>query len=574
MITNPSFISSCRSPRIVKSTRGVTALCRCGSCPDCQNTRSLKYTTMIEEASKEYKYTYFFTLTYNETCVPRVLLSHESYFQGITDAELEDGLNIANSSQLENSTSTIVARSITKRPTKNPARPFKPVPEYNSILFKYPFKDFNDENFQQFYQKSKVISKYATQSQIDYYNSNYILRVLRKKDVQNFLKKLRFNISTSVNSDTDTSISYFLVGEYGPRTFRPHYHGILFFNSPELLAQIKDLLIRSWSFGKVEYPGLARNSGQCCKYVSSYCNSYAYLPDYLSSKHVKPFQIHSVFLGKKYLSTLRPLIYKTPSDFYQSTDISVNGASFHFSPTTQMLNEVLPRCYNYLNLLSSQRIKLLTSYRELATKYNTTKLSDLTRYLLINHTEYYNRTLLSLLDITPNTPTPPIQLSLAPVYCDTFDIPTCHFSEYMITIYNRVYTALSVSRHFISLADTYFNSMYRTFSNFIDDYYSNRSIRLLKVQYETMIEYYKYHATHLTFFDILHNTRKYPITDYKHHLYMYDIFYFNSPNYFKSLSRCSLVQNNFSYKDSIYKQKVKHKELNDSNLIFVNVLNN
>ncbi|QCS36260.1 replication initiator protein [Capybara microvirus Cap1_SP_192] len=48
---------------------------------------------------------------------------------------------------------------------------------------------------------------------------------LVKKDFQNFIKRLR-------NYFPDKSISYYCCGEYGSRSFRPHYHAILFFDSP------------------------------------------------------------------------------------------------------------------------------------------------------------------------------------------------------------------------------------------------------------------------------------------------------------------------------------------------------
>lgn len=44
---------------------------------------------------------------------------------------------------------------------------------------------------------------------------------LRKEDVQKFLKRLRQHIHP-------IKIRYYIVGEYGPNTNRPHYHGILF----------------------------------------------------------------------------------------------------------------------------------------------------------------------------------------------------------------------------------------------------------------------------------------------------------------------------------------------------------
>lgn len=44
---------------------------------------------------------------------------------------------------------------------------------------------------------------------------------LRKKDFQNFMKRLRKKFS-------DQKIRFFACGEYGPQTLRPHYHAIIF----------------------------------------------------------------------------------------------------------------------------------------------------------------------------------------------------------------------------------------------------------------------------------------------------------------------------------------------------------
>lgn len=568
MNINPSFISSCRSPRVIKTMRGEQQLCSCGKCSDCQNKKSVYYTDMISRASSQFKYCYFFTLTYNEFSVPRVLLLKEGYFNGISDADLGYTPFTSTTQDVHDSCDKLVARYITCRKLKTK---FKYSPEYGSVAFKIPFKNFNNENFQQFYKKSKVYSKYFTQSQIDYYNSNYVLRVLRKKDVQNFLKILRFNISTCPYLDNNPSISYFFAGEYGPTTFRPHYHGLLFFDDEQLLSCIKELLISSWRFGKVEEPGLARSSGKCCSYVASYCNSFAYLPDYLSFKSIRPFQLHSIGLGNKTLSSLRKNVYENPKNFFQTTDTIIDGAPFTFTPTNQVLNSLFPRCYNYSNQLSHNRTFLYEAYSKLVEQFHSTKPSDLTRYVLVNSDIYLCKRFLSLLDILPFGK-PPIELSLISPLVSSFDVSFNDFSEYMMSIYNRVYSAITLSKQFIEIAKDYFSSP-REFLNIIDNYYNGRSLYLLKFQYETIIEYYKYHATPLTYWDILHNTRKHPITDYKHHLYYSDIFYFNSPNYHKSLSKCSLVQNNFAYKDSYYRKKVKHKELNDANLIFVNVLN-
>uniref|UniRef100_A0AAU8B902 Replication initiator protein n=1 Tax=Dulem virus 104 TaxID=3145581 RepID=A0AAU8B902_9VIRU len=54
---------------------------------------------------------------------------------------------------------------------------------------------------------------------------------LKKRDFQLFMKRLRKwqdGICNNDNCDRDSSIRYFAAGEYGSKTYRPHYHAIIF----------------------------------------------------------------------------------------------------------------------------------------------------------------------------------------------------------------------------------------------------------------------------------------------------------------------------------------------------------
>ena len=78
--------------------------------------------------------------------------------------------------------------------------------------------------------------------------------VVCKKDIQNFLKRLRKKIDKLNISDNDKKIRYYIASEYGPITKRPHYHGIIFFDSKQLGSQIKNLIVESWGLFEKE-PG-------------------------------------------------------------------------------------------------------------------------------------------------------------------------------------------------------------------------------------------------------------------------------------------------------------------------------
>jgi len=67
--------------------------------------------------------------------------------------------------------------------------------------------------------------------------------VLVKRDVQKFIKRLRFENQ----KHTDMQLRYFLVGEYGGQTLRSHYHAIMFNIHPEVAPQLRDI----WGKGHV-----------------------------------------------------------------------------------------------------------------------------------------------------------------------------------------------------------------------------------------------------------------------------------------------------------------------------------
>lgn len=62
---------------------------------------------------------------------------------------------------------------------------------------------------------------------------------LQPKDLQNFLKRLRRRLEPR-------RVRFFACGEYGSRSLRPHYHGVLF--GLELNDEIERIVNESWNF--------------------------------------------------------------------------------------------------------------------------------------------------------------------------------------------------------------------------------------------------------------------------------------------------------------------------------------
>lgn len=87
--------------------------------------------------------------------------------------------------------------------------------------------------------------------------------VHRYSDFQDFIKRLRYNLYGSKKGD----LRFIVTSEYGPATFRPHYHGI-FFNVPQD-CDIQTEILRAWQNG-IECPAGPLSDGgasYCCKYM-------------------------------------------------------------------------------------------------------------------------------------------------------------------------------------------------------------------------------------------------------------------------------------------------------------------
>ena len=86
---------------------------------------------------------------------------------------------------------------------------------------------------------------------------------LVKKDYQDFIKRLRLLAPTSKK---ETRIKYYACGEYGSKTYRPHYHAILF-NLPHNLINNPTQVYDTWKHGHIM---IAPNNEKTTNYVAGY----------------------------------------------------------------------------------------------------------------------------------------------------------------------------------------------------------------------------------------------------------------------------------------------------------------
>lgn len=131
------------------------------------------------------------------------------------------------------------------------------------------------------------------------FTSNYFSYV-SKRDIQLFKKQLKsliLDYVESTNSVEDPTFRSFIISEYGPQTFRGHYHGILLFRSEAVAHKVQcDLLYKAWPMqdrSLLEQYCTFTNKG-VGEYVSSYVTQFSALPQVIrENKQVRPFRLSS-----------------------------------------------------------------------------------------------------------------------------------------------------------------------------------------------------------------------------------------------------------------------------------------
>lgn len=329
-ISRFSLPVNCEHPvRIFNRYTGRFEYVPCGSCTACRLRDAGKQTMRVSSEIKEHRYSVFFTLTYNNKFVPH--------------AEL-----------FEDSNGVIQCRPIGRTSDMYDRFPLNSCDKYGEYLIK-------DDTF-------------VPSIEHDL-SSDLTFAVACKRDVQNFIKRLRFLISKTSIPAYEQKIRYYISCEYGPKTFRPHYHGILFFDSPLLSTKITDFIVSAWSvkvrvagkgrncfsFQPFADPNLTRNYVKFCDsntsyYVADYVTGNVNLPSLLRFSIFRPFHIQSkdpvIGLFKNDSETLLSSISRGTITHLVSRTDSKKGITLLCDVpfTKDSVNSVWRKCYRYSEL--------------------------------------------------------------------------------------------------------------------------------------------------------------------------------------------------------------------------------
>lgn len=265
------LLTRCQHPRtVVNKYTHESVVVPCGSCPSCLLRRSAIQTNLLTTYSAQFRYAYFVTLTYAPCFLPTLEVSVvEVCSDDIADVPCVPDINDLDAG--DPNTYLFGFRSVPrtasiKLKTSTVERTFKD----SEVKFTYPMR-------------SKDIL-----SILEKVNHNVPNRIpyICNRDLDLFLKRLR-------SYYPDEKLRYYAVSEYGPTSFRPHWHLLLLSNSERFSETICENVSKAWSYGRCD-TSLSR--GYAALYVASYLNSFVALPDFYTQmpKVVRPKSFHSI----------------------------------------------------------------------------------------------------------------------------------------------------------------------------------------------------------------------------------------------------------------------------------------
>lgn len=193
----------------------------------------------------------------------------------------------------------------------------------------------------------------------------------KKSDFQKFLKRLRRLVEYDSKNllvevpKKDRTLRYFLCTEYGPKTYRAHAHGILFFQNKHVSDAVeKHYIFDAWKFCSRNNLRCAPLIGGGSSYVSKYVNKHADYPSILQMPFADTFYLSSrrpaigcAYLNKRHTTTMLKERDFTISRPIKQQDNSVRLVTMPLPK--QVSSYYFPKCFRFVSL---DRRKLCNIY--------------------------------------------------------------------------------------------------------------------------------------------------------------------------------------------------------------------
>lgn len=318
------YFNRCEHPQVIQNKyTGDYVKVDCGQCPYCLIKKADRSTQKCDFVKYNHRYCYFVTLTYNTQYVPKMSLTQiEDYMSDWLPVRPPKSfgtqltVRMLTDSRVNKKIPDFVSAKV-NRPYMLEHLRLLEADRYKALALRYPnfiskarpyilrsiprvskLQKFKDEYFEELVWMLPEIAESLKKKNNTDANGAFpqfkgLLKYVNIRDYQLFAKRLRKYLSKKVGKYE--KIHSYVVSEYSPKTFRPHFHILFFFDSDEIAKNFRQAVYQSWRLGRVDTQ-LARE--QANSYVSNYLNSVVSIPFvYKAKKSIRPRSRFSNLFG-------------------------------------------------------------------------------------------------------------------------------------------------------------------------------------------------------------------------------------------------------------------------------------
>lgn len=308
----------CTNPIPLRVDRRILRV-PCGKCYDCCNYKSTRNAVLAQLEAAHHKYVLFVNPTYDMDHVP---VARVEYVRSGKDVDM--------------------------RVYNDSVRMDRDYEDTDQLIYQQKLTYYEYKKTQKLFQENKF--RYFGKDRFPYTNT---------KELQRFVKRLRYYIYTDkdIPYEDRQSVRYFGAFEYGPQSFRPHFHILLYTNSDAIFSKAGYYIRKAWTYGRCPW-SLSR--GECAQYAAEYTTANSILPPLLKHAAVKPRCLHSIGLGRE-----KEQICNSPIEEFRYEKIAnrmfANGDGLEYiSPSFSVESGLFPKCFRYAKATHIQRFNCYT----------------------------------------------------------------------------------------------------------------------------------------------------------------------------------------------------------------------
>lgn len=368
------YFNKCEHPRIIQNKyTGDFVKVDCGQCPHCLIKKADRATQKCDFVRYNHKYCYFVTLTYNSQYVPKMSLTQiddymtewlpmrppKSYAAQLSARMLTD-------SRVNKDIPDFILAKV-NRPYMLEHLRLIEAERYKALSLRYPnfigkfrpyilrsiprvsrLQNFKDEYFEELVWLVPEIAESLKRKNNTDANGAFpqfkgLLKYVNIRDYQLFAKRLRKYLSKKIGKYE--KIHSYVVSEYSPKTFRPHFHILFFFDSDEIAKSFRQAIFESWRLGRVDTQ-FARE--QANSYVSNYLNSVVSIPFvYKTKKSIRPRSRFSNLFGFEEVKEGIRKAQDKRSALFDGLPYISNQKFVRYVPSGSHIDRLFPRFTNY-----------------------------------------------------------------------------------------------------------------------------------------------------------------------------------------------------------------------------------